>query len=107
MIEIKENGRTVSHTAIESLRRTYRASTNTIKAQNSFGVNSNDMQNGEKNSQFSFESELPDVDDAIAEVEEKVAANKAKKQTRSAELRDQYRGVLLWVLNLIISPLYL
>ena len=49
-----------------------------------------DMQNGEKNSQFSFESELPDVDDAIAEVEEKVAANKAKKQTRSAELRDQY-----------------
>ena len=51
LIEIKENGRTVSHTAIESLRRTYRASTNTIKAQNSFGVNSNNMQNGEKNSQ--------------------------------------------------------
>lgn len=38
---------------------------------------------------------MPDVDDAIAEVEEKVAANKAKKQTRSAELRDQYRNALL------------
>ncbi len=54
LIEIKESGRTVNHTAVESLRQTYRASTNTIKAQNSFGVNSYNMQNGGENSQFSF-----------------------------------------------------
>lgn len=46
LIDVKENGYAVSHTALEGLRRAYRASTNTTVAQNAGGVNTQSMQNG-------------------------------------------------------------
>ena len=46
LIEVKENGHTVSHTALESLRRTYRASTNNRVTQPDPVVNTQSMQDG-------------------------------------------------------------
>ena len=46
LIDVKENGYAVSHTAIEGLRRAYRASTNTNVAQKTPGVNTHSMQEG-------------------------------------------------------------
>ncbi len=70
LIDVKENGHPVSHTAIEGLRRAYRVSTNTRLSQNNPRVNTQSMQKGENNSssgQLSFlppemaESGKPDV----------------------------------------------
>ena len=59
LIEVKENGYTVSHTAIEGLRRTYRASTDTRVSQKVPGVKNYSMQNGKKNSSNKQSSFLP------------------------------------------------
>ena len=46
LIDVKENGYTVSHTALESLRRAYRVSTNNRVTQPDPFVNTHSMQGG-------------------------------------------------------------